>query len=125
MKMLYHQKIVYYIKHTPNNPVRRLKTGCNTVIEKLLSFKELVCDPLTNNTETRIRDTSHLLDIIHELFSEIIPDNIMLVSFDNTNMYPSIDNNRGITTVRNALETRTNKSTSTDCMIDGLEICFK
>ena len=94
MKMLQHQKIVCYIKHTPNNPVRLLKTGCNTVIEKLLSFKEVACDLLTNNTETRIRDTSHLLDIIDELFAEIIPDNIILVSFDNTSMYPSIDNSR-------------------------------
>ena len=32
--------------------------------------------------ETRIRDTSHLLDIMDELNSEMIPDNTILVSFD-------------------------------------------
>ena len=40
-------------------------------------------------------------------------------------MYPSMDNDRGIAAVRNALETRTNKSPSTDCIITGLKICLK
>ena len=40
-------------------------------------------------------------------------------------MYPSIDNDRGIAAVRNALETRAYKSPSTDCIIEGLEICLK
>ena len=40
-------------------------------------------------------------------------------------MYPSIDNDRGIATVRNALETRAYKSPSTDCLIEGSEICLK
>ena len=40
-------------------------------------------------------------------------------------MYPSIDNDRGIAAVRDALEARANKSPSTDCIIEGLEICLK
>ena len=44
----------------------------------------------------------------------MIPDNTILVSFDIVNMYPSIDNDRGIAAVRDALETRANKSPSTD-----------
>ena len=55
----------------------------------------------------------------------MIPYNTILVSFDIVNMYPSIDNDRGIAAVRNALETRVNKSPSTDCIIEGLEICLK
>ena len=114
-----------YKTHKPNNPVRLSTTGCNTAIENLSRFIEGVCAPLTNNIETRIRDTSHLLDIIDELNSERIPDNTILVSFDIINMYPSIDNDRGIAAVRNALETRAYKSPSTDCIIEGLEICLK
>ena len=116
---------ILYKTHKPNNPVRLLTTGCNTAIENLSRFIEVVCAPLTNNIETRIRDTSHLLDIIDELNLEKIPDNIILVSFDIVNMYPSIDNDRGIATVRNALETRAYKSPSTDCLIEGSEICLK
>ena len=40
-------------------------------------------------------------------------------------MSPSIDNDRGIVAVKNSLETRANKSPSTDCIIEGLEICLK
>ena len=114
-----------YQTHKPNNPVPLLTTGCNTAIKNLLRFIEVVCAPLTNNIETRIRDTSHLLDIIDELNSERIPDNTILVSFDIINMYPSIDNDRGIAAVRNALDTRAYKSPSTDCIIEGLGICLK
>ena len=55
----------------------------------------------------------------------MIPDNTILVSFDIVNMYPSIDNDRGIAAVRNALETRANKLPSTDCIIEGLEVYLK
>ena len=125
MKMMYQEKTVHYIKHKPNNPVRLLTTGCNTAIDNLSRFIEVVCAPLSNNIETRIRDTSHLLDIIDELNSEMIPDNTVLVFFDIVNMYPSVGNDRGIAAVRNALKTRANKSPSTYCIIEGLEICLK
>ena len=55
----------------------------------------------------------------------MIPHNTILVSFDTVNMYPSIDNGRGIATVRNTLKTRANKTPLTDCIIEGLEICLK
>ena len=56
-----------YKTHKPNNPVRLSTTGCNTAIENLSRFIEGVCAPLTNNIETSIRDTSHLLDIIENI----------------------------------------------------------
>ena len=93
-----------------------LTTGCNTAIENLSRFIEVVWAPLTNNIETRIRDTNHLIDIIDELNLERIPDNAILVLFDFVNMYPSIDSGRGISDVRNALETRAYKSPSTDLL---------
>ena len=40
-------------------------------------------------------------------------------------MYASINNDRGIAAARNALETRANKSPSTDCIIEGFKICLK
>ena len=106
-----------YTTHKPNNPVRLLTTGSNTAIENLSRFIEVVCALLINNIETRIWDTSHLLDIIDELNSERIPDNTILVSFDIVNIHPSIDNDRDIAAVRNALEARVYKSPSTDCII--------
>ena len=55
----------------------------------------------------------------------MVPKNIILVSFDIVNLYPSIDNGRGITAVRKALETRASETRSTDCIIEDLEICLK
>ena len=40
-------------------------------------------------------------------------------------MYACIDNDRGIAAVGNVLEIRANKSPSTDCIIEGLEICLR
>ena len=68
----------------------------------------------------------HLLKILKQGQEiETIPDNKVLVSFDIVNMYPIIDNDRGIAAVRNALETRANKSPSTDCITGGLKIFLK
>ena len=55
----------------------------------------------------------------------MISDNTVLVSFDIVEMYPSIDNDRAVAADRSALEARTNKSPSTDCMIEGLEFYLK
>ena len=77
VKKLYQQNqcSALYKTHKPNNPVCLSTTGCNTVTENLSRFIEVVCVPLTNNIETRIRDTSHLLDIIDEFNLEIFLDN--------------------------------------------------
>ena len=68
---------------------------------------------------------NYLPDITNELNSKTIPSNTILGSFDITNMHPSIVNDSGIAAVRNALETRACKTPSTDCMIEGLDICLK
>ena len=53
-----------------------------------------------------------------------IPDNTILVSFCIVNMFPSIDNSRGVAAVKSALDSRTNLSPSTECIIEILEICL-
>ena len=59
---------------------------------------------------SQIRDTSQLFDFLGGLNSETIPDNTISVSFDIVNMYPTIDNDRGIVAVRNALVMRKNET---------------
>ena len=89
-----------YKTHKPNNPVRLLTSGCNTAIEKLARYIEVICAPLTENMRSRIKNTSHLLSIIDEINSKGIPENTILVFFDVVNMFPSIDNQTGIEAVR-------------------------
>ena len=39
-------------------------------------------------------------------------------------MFPSSDNNRGAIAVKSALDTRSNMSPYTECIIEALEICL-
>ena len=40
-------------------------------------------------------------------------------------MFPNIDNNLGITAVRKALDSRSSKFPSTDCIAQAVEICLR
>ena len=91
-----------YKTHKENTPARLLTTGCNTAIENLSRFLEVHSAPLSAQLPSRIKDTGHLLEIIDELNAKGIPDNAILVSFDVVNMFPNIDNERGIQTLQTA-----------------------
>ena len=54
----------------------------------------------------------------------VLPPNMKLVAFDIHNMYPSIDNKRGVEVIRNLLNSRSTLKPSTDCVIEDLEICL-
>ena len=113
-----------YKTHKPGNPVRLLTSGCNTAIENLARFVEVICAPLAENLPSRIKNTSHLLDIIDHINGNGISNNTTLVSFDIVNMFPSIDNTKGIKAIKDELEKRNEKNPSTKCVIEGLEICL-
>ena len=113
-----------YKTHKQGNPVRLLTSGCNTAIENLAKYLEVICAPLTENLRSRIKNTSHLLDIIDEINNNGLDNNAVLVSFDIVNMFPSIDNIKGLNSVKKALDARENKSPTTKCIIEGLEICL-
>ena len=87
--------------------------GCNTAIENLAIFVEKHCAKLTENISTKINDSYHLIDIFEALNAKGIPINAILVFFDIVNIFPSIDNNRGVAAVKGALDPQTNLSTST------------
>ena len=113
-----------YKRHKPNIPVRLLTTRCNAAIENLVIFVEKHCAKLTENIPTKINDPYHLTDIFETRNPKGIPDNAILVTFDIVNMFPSIDNNRGVAAVKSALDSRTSLSPSIECIIEALEICL-
>lgn len=53
------------------------------------------------------------------------PVGSLLVSWDVVSMFPDIDNNLGITAVRKALDSRSSKFPSTDCIAEAVEICLR
>ena len=112
-----------YKTHKSDIPVRVLTSGCNSATEKLSLYAEEKCKTLAQNLKSRIRDTSHMLEIIDDL-NEVgpIPESAILVSLDVENMFPSIDNQRGLETLRQKLETRVDNSPPTECIVEALEI---
>ena len=111
-----------YKTHKSGTPVRLLTSGCNSATEGLSLFVEKKCAPLAKQLKSRIRDTGHLLEIIDELNEKGIPDGAVLLSLDIENMFPSIDNRRGMETIRKKLEEEEDFPVPTDLIIEAIEI---
>jgi hypothetical protein len=67
-----------------------------------------------------------MLDLVDELTLTGLSDEDLLVSFDITNMFPSIDNQTGIERVRCKLSQYAGAFyVPIECVIEALEICLK
>ena len=53
------------------------------------------------------------------------PEDAILVSFDVVSMFPNIDNQLGIPAITTALNSRERKVSSTECIVEIVEICLK
>ena len=95
-------------------------------IENLSAFTEFYLQPLARKLPSFIKDTTDLLNRIKEINnSGPFPEGTLLVSWDVVSMFPNIDNNLGLTAVRNALDARENLMPSTKCILEAVEICLK
>ena len=65
-----------------------------------------------------------MLEIIEEINNSNLSSSAILVSFDVVNMFPSIDNNMGMASVRKYLDERECKDLPTDYVIETLELCL-
>ena len=90
--------------HKIGNPTRVITSGCNTSIENLSIFVENVLYDLSSELPSRIKDANHMLEVIDNLGSLDLPLNSILVSFDIMNMFPNIDNNLGLSSVKKHLD---------------------
>ena len=63
-----------------------------------------------------------MLEIIDDINNSNLSSSAILVSFDEVKMFPSIDNNMGIVSVRKYLGERECKDFPTDCVIDVIEL---
>ena len=111
--------------HKANNPVRIITSGCNTAVENLSIFVEKVLYKEVERVPSRIKDISHMLDIIDNLNDSDLPENSVLVSFDAVNMFPSIDNESGIKAVKKVLNDRESKNPPTECILETLRLCLE
>ena len=112
--------------HKEGNPLRLITSCCGTPIENLSAFTEFYLQPLARKLPSFIKDTTDLLNRI-ELINNSgpFPEGTLLVSWDVVSMFPNIDNNLGLTAVKNALNARERLMPSTKCILEAVEICLK
>ena len=71
-------------------------------------------------------DTTDLLNRIEDLNRNgPFPEGTLSVSWDVVSLFPNIDNQLGLITVKKALNTRENQHPSTKCILEAVEICLK
>ena len=87
--------------HKICNPTRVITSGCSAVIENLSIFVENMVYDIASELPLRIKDKNQMLDIIDDLNSSDLILNSILVSFDIRNMFPNIDNNLGLPSIKN------------------------
>ena len=63
-----------------------------------------------------------MLDLIDDTSKSSLLDKLILASFDIVNMFPNIDNVRGMEAARSLSDSSSSKNPSTECIIKGLEI---
>ena len=73
---------------------------------------------------SRIKDTSHMLDVIDNFNDSNLLENSVLVSFDVVDMFPSIDNESVIKAVK-VLNDGESKNPPTKCTLEALRLCLE
>ena len=103
--------------HRVGNPARVITTGCSKSMETVLF-------DLGNDLPSRLKDMTHMPNIVDELNRSNLLSESILVGFDIVNMFPSIDNNFKLKTVFEILESLINKFLLTQSVIEALEHCL-
>ena len=110
--------------HKIGNPTRVITSGSKTAIENLSVFVENVLYDIASELPSRIKDANYMLDIIDNLNSLDLPLNFILVSFDIINVFPNIDNNLGLSSVKKYLDLCSKNIPLTNCLLEALELCL-
>ena len=109
--------------HKIGNPTRVITSGCNTAIENHSIFVENVLYDIASELPSRIKDTNHMMDIIDNLNSLDLLLNSILVSFGIISMFPNIDNNLELSSVKKYLDLYS-ENIPTNYLLEALELCL-
>ena len=66
-----------------------------------------------------------MLDVTDYFNNSDLPENSLSVSFDIVNMFPFIDNESGMKTVKEILSERQSKNPPTECILEALRLCLE
>ena len=110
--------------HKNDNPARIILNGCNTADESLFIIVEKALYDIASNLPSIIKDTGHMLDVVDKINNSNVPTNSILVGFDISKIFPSIDNKSGLKSVHDILELCDRKFPPTSSVTAGPELCL-
>ena len=113
-------KIHERLQNVPGRPVI-LKSGYYK--KNISTFLEFHVKPLTQKVKSYIKDTNDFLRKMASL--PPLPDDIILCTIDVMGLYPNIPHDEGLIALRKSLESRKDKTISTDSLMDLADCILK
>ena len=113
-------KINKRLQNLPGQPVIS-NSGC--YMENISAILEFHLEPLAQKVKSYIEDTNYFLRKIASL--PPLPDDIILCTIDVVGLYPNIPHDEGLIALRKSLESREDKTISTDSLMDLAECVLK
>ncbi|MCP3929589.1 MAG: hypothetical protein GY705_10855, partial [Bacteroidetes bacterium] len=87
---------------TPFVKGRPIVSAVNSPTEKISKFVDHFLNPCAQKTSSYIKDSTHFLNLTQDFKN--LPTNTWLVTLDVTSLYTQIDNDRGLTAAKKALD---------------------
>ena len=91
--------------------------------EKVSEFLNYELKPVMQKDKSYIKDSGHFLEKIKSIST--LPENATLVTADVVGLYPSIPHQAGLSALKEALENRSVKKTSSQNLIKMTEFCLE
>ena len=110
-------------KRLQNVPGRPVISNSRYYTENISAFLEFHLKPLTQKVKSYIKDTNDFPRKIASL--PPLPDDIILCTIDVVGLYPNIPHDEGLIALRKSLESREDKTISTDPLMDLAECVLK
>ena len=109
------------------SPKQQLTSCCGAGNWETFCFYWVLTQALSSKFAIFVKDTTDLINKIQTLNAERgpLPPGCLLVSWDVVAMFPNIDNHLGFSAVRKYLDSRSDKFSSTDCIVVPIEICLQ
>ena len=110
--------------HKKNNPCRVIINGNKHSTENMTEIVENELAENVRNLNSYIKDTTDFLRKLSEI-QQPLPKGAIMFCFDVKALYPSVPRKEARTACQTALQGRTNKSLTTECVLDMLDLVLE
>ena len=108
--------------HKKTWPYRYIVSSNNSAIEKLAQWVEYQLKSLARQHPAHLKDMKHLLKFIEDQQGPFQKEQVIMISKDTEDFYPSCETNKCIEAMELLLNQRTIKCPSTECILEAVSI---